>query len=52
MRQQSSTYLITVSMVAFAQALTDGVSVFDLSDTTAQNEILNIINELEAARWL
>ena len=38
--------------IAFAQALTDGVSVFDLSDTTAQNEIFNIIKELEAARWL
>lgn len=38
--------------IAFAQAATDGVSVFDLSDTAAQNEILNIIKELEAARWL
>lgn len=38
--------------IAFAQALTDGVSVFDLGDTTAQNEITNIIQELEAARWL
>jgi chromosome partitioning protein len=37
---------------AFAQALTDGVSVFDLNDTAAQTEIHNIINELEAARWL
>lgn len=38
--------------IAFAQAATDGVSVFDLADTTAQIEILNIIKELEAARWL
>lgn len=38
--------------VAFAQALTDGVSVFDLTDTAAQAEITNIINELEAAKWL
>ena len=38
--------------IAFAQAVSDGVSVFDLSDTAAQNEILNIIKELEAARWL
>lgn len=38
--------------VSFAQALTDGVSVFDLADTAAQTEITNIINELEAAKWL
>lgn len=38
--------------VSFAQALTDGVSVFDLADTAAQAEINNIINELEAAKWL
>jgi chromosome partitioning protein len=38
--------------VSFAQAMTDGLSVFDLSDTAAQNEILNLIKELEAARWL
>lgn len=38
--------------IAFAQAATDGVSVFDLADTNAQNEILNIIKEMEAARWL
>jgi chromosome partitioning protein len=38
--------------VAFAQAATDGISVFDLADLAAQNEILNIIKELEAARWL
>lgn len=38
--------------VAFAQALTDGLSVYDLNDTAAQAEITNIINELEAAKWL
>jgi chromosome partitioning protein len=38
--------------VAFAQALTDGVSVFDLADATAKSEILAIITELETARWL
>lgn len=38
--------------VAFAQALTDGVSVFDLGDTAAQNEINSVIIEMEAARWL
>ena len=37
---------------AFAQALSDGVSVFDLSDTAAQSEINQVIKELEAARWL
>ena len=38
--------------VAFAQALTDGVSVFDLSDALAKSEILAIVTELETARWL
>lgn len=38
--------------IAFAQALTDGVSVFDLGDTAAQNEINSVITEMEAARWL
>ena len=38
--------------VAFAQAASDGVSVFETADTQAQQEILNIIKELEAARWL
>jgi chromosome partitioning protein len=37
---------------AFAQALTDGLSVFDLADTTAQDEINQVIKELEAAQWL
>ena len=38
--------------IAFAQALADGVSVLDLGDAAAKQEILNIINELEAAKWL
>ena len=38
--------------VAFAQALTDGVSVFDLPDALAKSEILAIVTELETARWL
>lgn len=38
--------------IAFAQALTDGVSVFDLTDATAKAEILAIITEMETARWL
>lgn len=38
--------------VSFAQALTEGVSVFDLADTAAQTEILNVIKELETANWL
>jgi len=38
--------------VSFAQAATDGVSIFETSDTAAQTEILNIIKEMEAARWL
>lgn len=38
--------------VSFAIALTEGVSVFDLADTAAQTEINNVIQELEAAKWL
>lgn len=38
--------------IAFAQAMTDGLSVFDLTDTTAQQEIQSIITELETAKWL
>ena len=38
--------------IAFAQALTDGVSVFDMRDTAAQNEINSVITEMKAARWL
>ncbi len=38
--------------VAFAQALTDGVSVYDLHDVSAKAEVDAVISELEAARWL
>lgn len=38
--------------IAFAQAVTDGVSIFETYDQAAKTEILNIVNELEAARWL
>jgi len=38
--------------VSFAQALTDGVSVYDLPDISAKAEIDAVITELEAARWL
>lgn len=37
---------------AFAQALTDGLSVFDLSDAAAKREIESAIKELEDAKWL
>lgn len=37
---------------AFAQAMTEGISVLDLADGQAKTEIQNIINELEAAKWL
>lgn len=38
--------------VAFAQALTDGVSIYETSDSAAQAEINSIITELELAKWL
>lgn len=38
--------------VAFAQALTDGVSVYDLHDASAKTEFDAVLTELEAARWL
>ena len=38
--------------VAFAQALTDGVSVYDLNDQAAKAEVDAVIAELEAAKWL
>jgi chromosome partitioning protein len=38
--------------VSFAQALTDGVSVYDLHDAAAKAEVDAVITELEAARWL
>lgn len=38
--------------VAFANAMAAGLSVLDMADNAAKNEILNIIKELEAAQWL
>jgi chromosome partitioning protein len=38
--------------VAFAEALSNGVSVLDLNDGAAKGEINRIINEMEAAKWL
>jgi chromosome partitioning protein len=38
--------------VSFAQALTDGVSVYELHDAAAKTEVDAVITELEAARWL
>lgn len=37
---------------AFATAMTDGVSVYDLADQKAQAEVSAVIQELEAAKWL
>lgn len=38
--------------VAFAQALTDGLSVYDLGDARAKSEIDAVLNEMEVARWV
>lgn len=38
--------------VAFAQALTDGISVYDLTDSQAKAEIDFVIQELERAKWV
>jgi len=38
--------------VAFAQALTDGLSVYDLADSQAKAEIDFVIQELERAKWV
>lgn len=38
--------------VVFAEALTNGMSVVDLPDAAAKQEIYNVIEELEAAKWL
>jgi chromosome partitioning protein len=38
--------------VAFAQALTDGLSVYDLTDAQAKFEIDAVVNEMEAAQWV
>ena len=38
--------------VAFAQALTDGLSVFDLNDNLAKAEIEAVLTEMETAKWV
>lgn len=38
--------------VAYAQSLSDGVSVYETHDSTARTEIDRIINELESKKWL
>jgi chromosome partitioning protein len=38
--------------VVFANAMAAGLSVLDMGDNTAKNEILSIITEMEAAQWL
>lgn len=38
--------------IAFAQAMTDGISVFDLPDLAARLEIEAVVTELEKAQWL
>jgi chromosome partitioning protein len=38
--------------VAFAQALTDGLSVFDLADNMSKAEIEAVFKEMETAKWV
>lgn len=38
--------------VSFAQALTDGVSIYDLSDVSAKAEIDAVLTEMRSARWV
>jgi chromosome partitioning protein len=38
--------------VAFAQALTDGLSIYDLGDAHAKQEMDQLIEELERKSWL
>ena len=38
--------------VVFANAMAAGLSVLDMGDAAAKNEILKIIKEMEAAQWL
>jgi chromosome partitioning protein len=40
------------SRVVFANAMAAGLSVLDMADAAAKNEIFNIIKEMEAAQWL
>lgn len=43
---------IVGNRIAFAQAMTDGISVFDLPDLAARLEIEAVVTELEKAQWL
>ena len=43
---------IVGNRVSFAQAMTDGISVFDLPDLAARLEIEAVVTELEKAQWL
>jgi chromosome partitioning protein len=38
--------------VSFAQAISDGVSVYDLADAAAKAEIDAVLSEMRGARWL
>lgn len=38
--------------VVFANAMAAGLSVLDMTDASAKTEILNVIEEMEAAQWL
>lgn len=38
--------------VAFAQAISDGLSVYDLADANAKSEIDAVLTEMRGARWL
>ena len=38
--------------IAFAQALTDGLSIYDLSDAAAKAEIDAVLSEMRGARWV
>lgn len=38
--------------VSFADSMTDGVSIFDSQDAIGKAEILAVITEMEAAKWL
>lgn len=38
--------------VAFAQAISDGLSVYDLNDAAAKAEIDAVLSEIRGARWL
>lgn len=38
--------------IAFAQAMTDGLSVYDLNDAAAKSEIDAVLTEMRSARWV